>query len=221
MGQVLTVDQVRARSLTSMPSPLGEAHYALHNDLAWLHAKWADYLALYGRDHATVELLNAAAPAFFCDLQRMMWEDVLLHLCRLTDPPRSCGHDNLTVRRLPDLVVDASLKDQLQNLAIEADRKSEFARDWRNRRLAHNDWALKVNAVAQPLELASRQGVEAALAAIRSVMNLVEQSYLGFPVSYEHTMVSPEGVPSLLAHLRYGVDSVRSSRQGLGGSRGT
>ena len=101
MGETLSPEQVRDRSVAAMPTPLGEIHYALHNEVAWLHLKWKDFRALFGRDQETIDLLNAAAPAFFHALQRMMWEDVLLHLCRLTDPPQSGRRDNLR-RKVPD-----------------------------------------------------------------------------------------------------------------------
>lgn len=207
MGETLSPEQVRDRSVAAMPTPLGEIHYALHNEVAWLHLKWKDFRALFGREQETIDLLNAAAPAFFHALQRMMWEDVLLHLCRLTDPPQSGRRDNLTVRRLPDLMPDANLQNQLRALVNDAKQNAEFARDWRNRRLAHRELPPTSGEVAQPLASASRQHVENALAAIRRTMNCIEQHYLDGPVSYENSIEALGGVASLLGRLRRGLDA--------------
>lgn len=213
MGETLTAEQVRDESVAAMPAPLGELHYALYNEVAWLHLKWKDFRALFARSPETIELLNAAAPAFFHELQRMTWEDVLLHLCRLTDPPQSVGHDNLTVRRLPDSIPDANLQNQVRPLVDAANQKTQFARDWRNRRLAHKELPPTAGQTAQALASASRQHVEDALAAIRRTMNCIEQHYLDSPVSYEHSIEALGGVESLLVHLQKGVDAGRIERE--------
>ena len=74
-----------------------------------LGSEWAggvgrlnEFERLFG-DAEHVELLNLVGGAFFADVQRILWDDQLLRLTRLTDPPRTAGKDNLTVKRLPDL----------------------------------------------------------------------------------------------------------------------
>ena len=73
-----------------------------------LGSEWAggvgrlnEFERLFG-DAEHVELLNLVGGAFFADVQRILWDDQLLRLTRLTDPPRTAGKDNLTVKRLPD-----------------------------------------------------------------------------------------------------------------------
>jgi len=215
MGETLTFEQVRDISVAAMPAPLGEEYFALRNEVAWLHIKWREYRALFARDQDTIDLINAAAPVFFHDLQRMMWEDVLLHLCRLTDPPQSVGHDNLTVSRLPNSIPDAGLQNQVQPLVEDAKQKTQFARDWRNRLLAHKALPPTSKQSAQPLAIASRQHVNDAMTAIRSIMNCIEERYLDGPVSYEHSIEALGGVDSLLALLRKSLDAQRIERKKL------
>jgi HEPN superfamily AbiU2-like protein len=105
MGDTLTAEQVREKTLAAMPAPLGQVHYSLSNEVASLHLKWNDFRALFADRHTT-DVLNSSAPMFFHDLQSMMWEDLLLHLCRVTDRPRSGRHEHLSVRALPSLVSD-------------------------------------------------------------------------------------------------------------------
>ncbi len=216
MSGQLSPAEVRQRSVSTMPDRLGELHYALHDEVAWLHLKWKDFRALYASSRETIDLLNASAPIFFSNLQRTLSEDVLLHLCRLTDPPRSAGKDTLSIRRLPQLIPDTDLQREVQCLADAADLKTRFARDWRNRRLAHQELPpLDGQAPATPPQ-ASYQQIEDALAAIRQIMNRVEFHYQGGSVSYEHAIEGLGGVASLLARLRRGVHPHRSVKRGRG-----
>lgn len=207
MGDVLTADQVRLEAINAMGSPLGEIYHSLGDEVSWLHLKWNDFRELFA-DRETVDLLNSAAATFFHDLQRQTWEDVLLHLCRLTDPPKSSGKATLTVRRLPDLVSDPQLRLNLQSLADDAVQKTMFARDWRNRRLAHKELSLN-----QPLASASVEHVEDALAAIRVLMNRFEEPYLNKTVSYEQPIPALDGVKAFIAVLRKGVEARRAERE--------
>jgi hypothetical protein len=213
MGQSLTPDQVRNKSVLGMPAPLGEIHHWLHDELAWLHIKWSNFHRLYATSHEQLDLLNAAAPAFFHQLQRMIWEDVLLHLCRLTDPPETMGHANLTISRIPDAIPDPGLRDVVKPLVDDAIQKTRFARDWRNRRLAHQELPASQGQVAAPLAPASGQNVEDALAALRKVMNRVERHYLNESVLYEHSIPVLGGVEALLARLTKGIRAEKAERE--------
>jgi hypothetical protein len=210
MGDVLSAEEVRNQTIAAMPAPLGEVCYSLSNEVASLHLKWNDFRALFA-NRETVNLLNSSAPMFFHDLQSMMWEDLLLHLCRVTDPPRTGRHEHLSVRALPGLVSDEALRKEIQALADDADQKTQFARDWRNRRLAHEE--LSLGDTAQPLASATLGQVEDALAAICRPVNLLEKRYLDTPVSYEDPIPALGGVDSLLATLEKGVNARRIERE--------
>lgn len=214
MASMRTAEEIEARSVAAMPGTLGKEYFALYREVAWVHLKWKDFRALFTHDQATVGLLNEAAPDFFGHLQGIMWESVLLHLCRLTDPPKSgCGRDNLSIRRLPD-IVDEELKTELSSLVAGARQNTEFSRDWRNRALAHKDLGANVGQSSESLAAASSQQVEEALKAIRKVMNCLERHYLDGPVSYEHSIEAFGGVASLVGCLQRGLDAKRRKGHG-------
>ena len=198
--------------VAAMPASLGELCFKLRTEVIWLHLKWKDFQALFACSAETVKLLNAAAPVFFGESERRMWEDVLLHLCRLTDPPKSSGYEHLTLRRLPDSIPDANLQNQVRSLVDAAYQKTQFARYWRNDALAHKNFLAANQKAKAPLQ-GSCQDVEDALAAIRRTMNCIEQHYLGSSESYRYSSGAPGGVESLLAHLRKGVDAMRIERE--------
>ena len=121
MGETLTAEEVRNEAIAAMGSPLGDIYHSLSDEVSWLHLKWNDFRELFA-NRENVDLFNAAAPAYFHDLQRQTWEDVLLHLCRVTDPAESGRQrkPNLSIRRLPGLVSDAQLRGTLQLLVDDA-----------------------------------------------------------------------------------------------------
>lgn len=202
MGRTHQSDkEVREECIAAMPDPLGETYCALRDELAWLHIKWNDFRALFARSPEAIATLNEVAPVFFGNLQRMMWEDVLLHLCRLTDPVKSVGKDNLTVRRISLSIPDQQLKDQVESYAGTAKDRTQFARDWRNRRLAHRELPPLAGETPTPLAHVSRQSVEDALVALRDTMNAVANHYLGASTGYEHSIEPLGGVESLLSRI--------------------
>jgi len=204
MASNLTADEVREEHLATMGPRLGPVYNALWNEVAWLHAKWHEYKELYGEKPARLELLNRAAGLFFRIVQDTLWEDTLLHLTRLTDPPRSAGRQNLTVSQLPVLVDDLTLREQLEALLTEAQSKTQFARDWRNRHIAHRDLAKALGAGAEPLARASRNHVDEALRALAKVLNGVNEFYLKSNLVFD--VIAPmTGSVALLYVLRDGL----------------
>jgi len=129
-----------------------------------------------------------------------------LHLARLTDPPKS-GRDkeNLTIKRLPQLISDPKKAQEVSGLIEIAYRSTAFARDWRNRRIAHRDLRLAMEKGSTPLEPASRQKVKEALNCIAEVLNAVEMHYAKSTTYYDLTISAPGGVGSLLHILHDGV----------------
>ena len=214
MGADLSPEEVRAATLEAMGSPLGELYDILSNQVTWVHLKWKEHRILFGTSQERIDFLNVAAPAFFADLQDTLWNDVLLHLCRLTDPEKSVGKRNLTIECLPPLISDAALHAKVEGLLKHAKEKTTFAREWRNRRLAHRKFPAAITADLESLTPGSRHDVEEALAAIRSVMNCIEVHYMKSSVLYEHSIEALGSVDALLRCLEKGVEEKRR-RKGL------
>ena len=63
---------------------------ALDSEVRRLVFKWRFFKQVFGNP-VKVELLNAAAPAFFRCVEDSMLYDILLSMSRLIDPPKSAG----------------------------------------------------------------------------------------------------------------------------------
>lgn len=191
-----------------MGEPLGALFYALWQEVAWLHVKWQEYVELFGTKPSRIDLMNRAAPLFFRIVQDVLWYDILMHIARLTDPPKSAGKPNLTIRRLPELVGNQELNSLVEK-AIEA---AEFCRDWRHRRIAHRDLNLALSQDVQPLAVASREKVREVLAATERVLNWVEQHYTS-GVTFFSPVVTPPGGAETLLYVLYDGLKAREQRE--------
>lgn len=102
----MTADELETRNIAAMGEVLGKQYSALHNEVAILHLYWKEFVELFGTNEKRIERLNQAAPGFFRMLQDELFQTNVLHIARLTDPPKSAGKDNLTLHNLPNLVSD-------------------------------------------------------------------------------------------------------------------
>lgn len=177
----VTADEAKSSNIEKMGKPLGEIYSALWQEVALIHVRWNEYTALFGTNPKRIDVLNEAAPYFFRMLQDELWDTTLLNLARLTDPARSPGKDvrkNLSLNSMVDLINDDTLKIEIDALLVKASELTSFARDWRNRRIAHRDLKLALEQPTTALATGSRAQVTEALNAIEKVMNAVSGHYL-------------------------------------------
>lgn len=173
-----SAEEAKKEYVNKMGQALGSQFHALWQEIALLHLNWKEYAVLFGTNEKRIDRLNKSAPSFFRMLQDELWTAILLHIARLVDSPRSGGRANLTIRNFTDLV-HANLKMPLAVLIDKAVADAAFARDWRNRIIAHLDLSLALqDGAAAPLADASRAQVSAALSSLAAVMNAVQKFYL-------------------------------------------
>lgn len=193
------------RNVAAMGEPLGKQYTVLFRELTALHLYWKEFIELFGTNDKRIDRLNRSAPGFFQMVQEQQFETNMLHIARLTDPPKSVGKDNLTFLNLPNLVTDTSLKDHLDLLVEEAKTKTEFCREWRNRRFAHQDLLLATrDPKAVKLDAPRKETVNAALAALADVLNAIERHYFRGTCDFD-AVWAHKGAAALLFTLGFGV----------------
>jgi hypothetical protein len=214
MGQHRSADEVRADHISLMGPELGVLYDELRKEVTWLHLKWNRFVALFVKEKCRIDLMNDTAPAFFSEIQRAMAEDIFIHISRLTDRAETklgkVKKPNLTLQRLPGLLLDEALCAIVNCKIMELNNECQFARDWRNRRIAHRDLALAMQEVGyRPLESATKEKVEKALVGIRDVMNTVFGHFTESVVRYEHSIGALGDVESLIHYLEKGHEAHR------------
>ncbi len=193
-----------------MGSDLGPLCCELRDDFDWLRRKWSNFQELFGKGQERIDLLNMVASNFFYFLHRLFFEDAMLHLCRLTDPPRMRDRETLTVMALTDTVPDPALKASVEAKTKEVREDCEFARKWRNRRLAHTDLGTLREGHALALPSVDSAKIETALKSIDDLLTLVEDHY-GLP----HILLAsdPWGAKPLIHHLERAKGAIDDEQQ--------
>lgn len=215
MGSHSSPDEVRAKSVAVFGEELGLLHYELSAELVELWSAWQQYTALYVDSEEAVGLLNRTAPRFFFYTQRMFEDGILLRLCRLTDPVSTYSKQNLTVQRLPDLMSSEPQRDAVRRIVDAAVESTAFARDHRNRRIAHRDLLVARNKHPKPLESATLEKFRAGLAAVVGCLNGVSLLY-GEPECRFGVVEGSGGAKALLHYLERGRKHLDEERRGWG-----
>jgi hypothetical protein len=159
----------------SLGRELGGVFAELWQEVAWLHTVWQEYRVIFGDSPGQLDISNEAAGTFFYMVQKEVWEAVLLHLARLTDPASTRKKKNLAIPALQKLV-KPEIAAEVSALTQNCLDSTEFARDWRNRYIAHKDLPLALgDQTAPPLKAASRKAVEEALSSLDELVSVTSE----------------------------------------------
>jgi hypothetical protein len=77
---------------------------AIDRSVQQVFARWEIYTQLFDSGEANVALLNASGSYVFFLLQRLLLDDTILALSRLTDPPATGKKENASIKHLVALV---------------------------------------------------------------------------------------------------------------------
>jgi hypothetical protein len=192
----------------AIPPEINEKYMALFQEVSYLHETWGIFRQLYASGDDTVDLLNDSAPGFFRLCQWLLADDIILSISRLNDPRRTLGKDNLTLEQLVhsiDAGKHPALRKEMEKLYAEAKDKCKFAKDHRNKRIAHNDLHLKLQGKVRPLPSPTETNIEDALESIRNVMNAVSRYFHNSEiatVNYYHLVTRLGDGTKIISRLR-------------------
>lgn len=179
---------------------------ALECELEWLQAKWSEYQEVFGAGPGRREVLNAVASNFFYLLEQLLFQDAMLHLCRLTDrarsPVKGGPAENLTVQRLAEAISDPTLRAAVASAAEQARDRCEFALQWRDKWLAHTDLVINQHGWASALPSVTTKHIEDAIDSLSTTLNLINGYYNRPPVV---RIKDPWGAKSLMHYLEKGL----------------
>lgn len=105
---------------------------SLKKEVVLINAKLSIYSAMFS-DKKRRRLLLEISPLFFSMLQRIIVDDLIISISRITDPAKQGKNKNCTIERLMN---DRGL---VRKLSKEIELKLEEIRAIRNKRLGHRD----------------------------------------------------------------------------------
>ena len=203
-----TGKEILEQHKSQLGNEFGTAFHGLSNEWTWALLRLKEFRELFSSEE-DVALLNAlTGGAFTWDIQQIFWDDVLLRVCRLTDPRTSGRKRNLSIKALPPFVKEKEqeLFLEVQTLVNQAVAKADFARDWRNRRISHSAWDRTIEP-AKPLTEVTLQQVEGALDAVHAVLNAISIGLLDAELA-NNVHVNPRS-RAFLCYAQQLVDSVK------------
>lgn len=153
---------------------------------------------------ARVAMMNSAAPAFFAMLEGLLFEDVVLRVCKLIDKAES--RTKMGPRR--NLSLKAALLDQSARLGAPVAKKLESLIDafvatseplitWRNWYISHEDYLVATG--VEPLPPLSGLDVDQAAQKAVEIMELLDPVSETCEFGYDHMIGNGDGASLLYA----------------------
>ena len=209
-----------------IPPEIDEIYYPLFNQVSHLHVQWNIFRQLYVADPETFALLRWSANGFFGVVQQTLASAILLTISRLTDAKQTGSgkhaRDNLSLDRLIDRIDEQQfpdLKDEMSKRLVAARHACAFARDVRNKLLAHSDLATSLRDRAAVASQTTTTNIDAALRSIAYVLNAIPGHFDNSGVAYAVASMSTDGT-TLLNRLRAAKTYLESLADQLSASGG-
>jgi len=177
MAETKTPKEVLEDYRSHLGKNFGDIYFHARNEWIDIWITWNQYENLFGHGSERVDLMNKAGASFFYSVQRHFFETVLLAVCRLSDPIKTGSKTNLTVLLFREFMDTDERRAKIDSLLEKVKGTTEFARDWRNRRISHNDLDLKGGA-AEPLKIATRNIVSNAIQSIYEVIAYISLEFM-------------------------------------------
>ncbi|MBY5959438.1 hypothetical protein KUV50_14905 [Membranicola marinus] len=201
-----TANEIKAKMVNKLGQEFGTLFYSLHNEIIRLTYQWLEFKELYGVKESRILLMNEAAPFFFYTIQRVLWNHLLIGVTRITDPKKSVGKRNITLRAVEDFIEDKSFQSEFASAIKELCEASKFCRDWRNKKIVHIDYDLSMKKPGvKPLEKATREKFGIVIEKIQSLYNKVHQEYFDSSIAF-YLMNSSPGAKAMLHRIEDGME---------------
>ena len=186
--------------LDVLPDQIRDIFMWLCQDVASLHRKWDFYLGLFGKpeNYAIIDLL----PPVFSLIEESLRTDMTMTVCRLSDPIKSCGRENLNFRTLGDFYdQDAELKRLVDTFVANCD----VVRTHRNKLVGHSDKVARLTPQQAMIPQVKKSDMDTIMKSAGEIINHVAKRYgntqfgFGFP--------GDAGAEGLIYWLNKGWDS--------------
>jgi hypothetical protein len=191
-----------------LPLEIGELYTPLFSQVSHLHSQWAIYRQLFVAGPETFQLLQWAANGFFRVVQDTLASEILLTISRLTDSKQTGrgnrARDNLSLEQLAHSVDELkfpTLRVEIQRRLTEAQQTCGFARNVRNKLLAHSDLSTTLRNREAVISKATTTNIDAAIESIAWVINAIPAHFDKSTVVFQVARM-PGGGDVLLNRLR-------------------
>ena len=119
---------------------LRQTFVVFRDECIWLRNCYNTFAAVFESGDETQRILRETAELFFDDLDRILVEYVFLQACKIADPAKSRGRNNLTLNSLnADLEAEGIFTDEISEVSKRIIRYRDRLKSVRDRRISHLD----------------------------------------------------------------------------------
>jgi len=158
---------------------------AIEREFIQLRYRWVMFGQLFDSGQDNVDLLNKSGSNVFQLLQKLIIDDVMMSLCRLSDPPRSMGHENASLRNLfgkLEQELPSESQEKINAKLAELGEHLEKVTTLRNKALSHTDMTHALNTELLPRP--TYDEIEGAIDAVTSVLNEITGRVFDYSSDY-------------------------------------
>jgi hypothetical protein len=135
-------NQSKLTHLTSMNSDLLPLFESINQEVIQLSYRWKIFLQLFDSREENLQLLNKSGATVFELLQKLIVDDVILTLSRLTDKEKPLGQENVSIKNFISKAtpyLSQTLPNELSCTLNRLDSLVQNLRVHRNKAIAHKD----------------------------------------------------------------------------------
>lgn len=158
---------------------------AIEREFIQLRYRWGLFCQLFDSGQANVDLLNKSGSNVFQLFQKLVIDDVMMALCRLSDPNNSMGHENASVRNLfkrDKENLSEETNKEIDARLLELDEHMKKISTLRNKALSHTDFEHALNTELLPRP--TYDELEKSIDAIRSILSKLTDELYDYSTSY-------------------------------------
>jgi len=158
---------------------------AIEREFTQLGYRWAMFRQLFDSGQDNIDLLNKSGSNVFQLLQKLIIDDVMMSLCRLTDPPKSMGYENASLRNLVGKLggkLPLESKKKIDAKFIELGEHLGKVMVLRNKALSHTDLTHALNTELLPRP--TYDELEGAIDTATSILNEITGKVFDYSSDY-------------------------------------
>lgn len=209
---ITTAEDTRQRFIDRLGSEFGDYFFHLDQSVIGLVSLWDVYRSLFGTNKERVDLLNQASGYVTRTIQDSLHERIVLGICQVSDPYVSKGRRNVTVSGLPEFVTAPEHRAAMLPMIDAVRASTSFARDLRNKMIAHADLEAVTGSYA--VDYSTRERIVAAIRSVIVPLRYVHFQYFEATQLYHAIHPLPNAV-GFLRCIYLGVAKVEERKKAL------
>ena len=162
---------------------------AIEREFIQLRYRWAILGQLFDSGQDNVDLLNKSGSNVFQLFQKLIIDDVMMSLCRLSDPPKSMGHENASLRNLISKLEQELPSTSREKIDAKLTELTEHLGEitiLRNKALSHTDMTHALN--TEMLPRPTYDEIDGAIDSVENILNEITGRVFDYSGAYLPTL---------------------------------